>query len=316
MTAAFMSISLFIWAVGLMITYPKSNVMRRLGLVSNVYDKPKPGEENSLKQPEKLEHVNRQDQIKSFFESYLSDLEEELSKTDLLLRPKEYMMMVAIFSFILGGISLAATHSLLVGILGLIFAMVGSKLFLRLKKIQRLNKMNQQLVDTVNLISNGLKAGYSFLQAAEMVTKDGRPPISMEFKKMIRQMSMGMPTEDALKKLGERMESPDMDLVITAILIQRQVGGNLAEVLDKISDTIQGRIKLKGEIKTKTSQGKMSGVILVLLTPGIAVMISLINPEFIGALFTEPLGWVMIGISLFLQIIGIMAIKKIVNIEV
>jgi tight adherence protein B len=149
-----------------------------------------------------------------------------------------------------------------------------------------------------------------------MVAKDMRPPMSLEFKKMIRQINLGMSVEEALRSLSERIESQDMDLVVTAILIQRQIGGNLAEILDKISDTINGRIKLKRDISTKTAQGRLSGLVLILFVPGLALMIYMMNPKFFNILVTNPIGWALIIITVLLQFIGIYSISKIIKIEV
>lgn len=188
--------------------------------------------------------------------------------------------------------------------------------FLQIKSKQRTKAFNDQLGDTLILIANALRTGYSFLQAVEMVAREMLPPISTEFGRMLQEMNLGVPTEAAMTNMARRVDSDDLELVITAVLIQRQVGGNLAEVLDSIAGTIRERIRIKGEIKTLTAQGRMSGVIVSLLPVALLAALKLINPGYIDLLFTNQAGQVMLGAALFGQLLGIVAIQKIVNIEI
>jgi len=139
--------------------------------------------------------------------------------------------------------------------------------------------------------------------------------MSREFGRMLRQINMGLPLEDALNELLDRVKSPDLELVVTAILIQRQVGGNLSEVLDNISHTIRERVVLKNQVKVLTSQGRLSGIIISLLAPALAFIIYLMNPEFMVVLVKEPIGIIMLIVAVFLQIIGVVFIRRIVDID-
>jgi tight adherence protein B len=188
-------------------------------------------------------------------------------------------------------------------------------LTLRIKAARRVRQFNDQLADALVLVSNSLRTGYSFLQAIELVSREMAPPIGVEFARLLKEMSLGVTTEEALANLGERVASDDLELVITAVLIQRQVGGNLAEVLDNIAGTIRERIKLKGEVRTLTAQGRISGLIIGALPFALAALLYVINPQYMMALFTHPLGIAMVVYALVSMAIGMMAVWKIVNIE-
>jgi tight adherence protein B len=154
------------------------------------------------------------------------------------------------------------------------------------------------------------------MQAVDVASKELPPPISLEFKQLLKEVNLGVNAETALESLSGRVQSEDMRLVMLAVLIQRQIGGNLSEILDNISDTIRARIKLKGEISVLTAQGKISGLIICLLPIALGFALFVINPNYIIVLFTEPLGMMMLGASVIMQLIGIFFIRKIIRIEV
>ena len=183
------------------------------------------------------------------------------------------------------------------------------------RRQRKVRRFDNQIVDMLTLISNGLKAGFSLLQTIGIVAQDMQPPMSREFGRMLRQINMGLPLEDALNELLDRVKNPDLELVVTAILIQRQVGGNLSEVLDNISYTIRERVVLKNQVKVLTSQGRLSGIIISLLAPALAFIIYLMNPEFMVVLVKEPIGIIMLIVAVFLQIIGVVFIRRIVDID-
>jgi tight adherence protein B len=189
---------------------------------------------------------------------------------------------------------------------------------------RRMRAFENQLSDTLNLWVNALRSGYSVLQAMEAIATELPPPVSVEFERVVQEVRLGLGVPEALRNMLRRVPSDDLDLVITAVNIQREVGGNLAEVLDTISFTIRERVRIKGEIRTLTAQGRLSGWIISLLPIALALVLLLINAEYIGQLFVRadpmifsiPCGWIVIGIGLIMMIIGIIIIQKIVDIEV
>ena len=181
---------------------------------------------------------------------------------------------------------------------------------------KRKNSFTEQLGDCLITIANALRAGYSFQQAMDVIAKEMESPIGQEFSRASTDIRMGMPVENALLQMDKRIGSTDFSLVITAVLIQREVGGNLAQILDTISDTIMERIRMKREINALTAQGRLSAIILVLLPIGMGFFTYTVNPEKMQLLFTEPTGQMAIAASIVMDIIGFLIIRRIVDIEI
>ena len=166
------------------------------------------------------------------------------------------------------------------------------------------------------LIANSLRSGSSFLQAIEMVVRETQPPISTEFERVIREVNLGLPFEQALANLVRRVRSDDLELMTTAISIQHQVGGNLAEILDSIAFTIRERVRIKGEIKTLTAQQRMSGYVVGFLPIGLVGILMVIAPKFMDPMFQKPpealglpLGVIILGIGGLMMVIGFVLIR-------
>ncbi len=244
----------------------------------------------------------------------------QLAKADVPLKANEFVAIQ--FLAIMAGliVGMLAFKSIFVGI---IFGLCGyfiPFIWVAILKRQRVSEFNDQILDTLVMLANGLKAGYSFLQAMEMVSRESLPPMSTELRRVLKENGLGINLEESLIAMNERLESEDWDLVTTVVLIQRQVGGNLAEILDKIGYTIRQRMKIKGDIQTKTAQAKVSGALVGVLPLGIGFMIYLINPVFIMRLFTFRKGafrgWFVVVFGVIWEIIGMYIIMKIVDIEV
>jgi tight adherence protein B len=191
-----------------------------------------------------------------------------------------------------------------------------SGLFLRLRQRKRTRAFNNQLGDTLTLMSNALKAGHSFAQALSSVAKNANPPISEEFARATREIALGITVDDAMNHMVERNKSEDFDLMVTAVQIQRVVGGNLAEILDSIAFTIRERVRIQGEIRTLTAQARASGLIITLLPFFLIGALTFISPGYFNVMFSDPLGHIMLGIAAFSIAIGTALIQKIVRIEV
>ena len=188
-------------------------------------------------------------------------------------------------------------------------------LILNLRIAQRLRKFHDQLPDTLQLISGSLKAGYSFNQALSMVVEETMPPTSDEFRRVLSEIRMGLQEYEALENMAKRIGSEHFDWVVMSANIQREVGGNLAEVMEIIANTIRERDTALRQIKALTSEGRLSAYILIGLPILLAVVLSLLNREYISLLFTSIIGLVMVGIAIILMIIGIIWILKIIRIE-
>ncbi len=248
--------------------------------------------------------------------TYAKQMQIELIKANIPLKGGEFFLLNLLLMLGLGLLLILVSRNVIFSWVGVIIGFMVPRIFVKRMKLKRIQKFNAQIGDALVVMSNSLRAGFSFLQATEMVSREMPPPISEEFGRTLREMNLGTPTEEALFNLTTRIESEDLDLVVTAVLIQRQVGGNLAEILDGISHTIRERIRIKGEIKTLTAQGRVSGIIVGILPVVIGLVLAVINPSYIGVLFTNPIGWAMLTAGAISQTIGIALIKKVVDIKV
>lgn len=243
-------------------------------------------------------------------------LDNELAKADIPLKGQEFLGLTLIL--VVGG-GLFFTIVSANPLAGLLAMAIGGYLpyfFLKMALAKRLARFNGQIGDALVVMANSLRSGFSFLQAMDMVRREMPNPISKEFGIALQEMNWGTPIEEALTNMTARLNSEDLELVVTAVLIQRQVGGNLAEVLDNIANTIRERIRIKGEIKTLTAQGKISGLVIGLLPIFLTVILFFLNPSFISLLFTTKIGLAMVFMATVSQVIGLSIIRKIVNIEV
>lgn len=244
-------------------------------------------------------------------------LEHRMLRAGLPLRSGEFLTLCGAAAVLTGCLFLlAGGGTVLPGVFGGLIGLFFPFLLVRIKTTRRMRAFNSQLGDALILIANSLRTGYSFMQAVDMVAQEMRPPISTEFGRVVKEMNLGVPVENALGNLSKRIDSEDLDLVLTSVLIQRQVGGNLSEVLDNIARTIRERVRIRGEIRTMTAQGRISGIIISLLPIALGLVIYTMNPGYVRVLFVHPIGQLMLGVAAAGQIIGILVIRRIVDIEV
>ncbi len=244
----------------------------------------------------------------------------DLARADLKLKPSEYLALYVIAIIGVGGLAWLIGGRVFISLL--IGAGIGALipgLYVRSAKSKRLVKFNEQLPDMLNLVVNGLRAGYSTLQAMEAVSKELPPPICDEFRRVVQEMQLGIPMEKALDNLLRRIPSEDLDFVVTAINVQREVGGNLAEIMDVISYTIRERVRIKGEIRALTSQATYSGRALALLPVGLVCILWFLNRDYIMTFFAPGnalCGGIALGAAALLIIIGYFVMSRIANVEV
>jgi len=226
-------------------------------------------------------------------------------------------VVIAIFGAILAGavtmlLTMNMGNAFLVGFV----ALFGEWMYVEFRIKHRRETFTNQLGDCLTMVANAMRAGFSFLQAMELVSKEMEPPISEEFAKVIREMNIGSRMEQALENMDKRVGSPDFSLMVTAVLIQRQVGGSLATILDTISSTINERIRMRNEVMALTAQGRASGWILAALPIALGGLLSFVNPGYLQPLFDDPIGRMAIAGALVLEFVGFFAIQRIVDIEV
>lgn len=243
----------------------------------------------------------------------------QLDRAGLPLRVGEYYIMrwgVALLFLLVPFVFGIAIFNALLG-LGL--AVVGYMLpamWLSGRTKKRTDKINAQLVDMLGLVSNSLKSGYGLTQSFEFAAKQMHAPLAIELKRMLRDANLGMAAEDAMNALGARIDSKDLDMVLTAINIQRAVGGNLSEILDNVAFTMRERERIRGEISTLTAQQKMTGIVIGGLPVFIFIIFMVMNPDYMSLLFTDFTGRLLLIGSIGLEVLGYFTIKKIMAIEV
>jgi len=181
---------------------------------------------------------------------------------------------------------------------------------------KKTRNFNNQLSDVLLVIANSLKAGFSLFQAMEMASQEMPDPIASELKITLKEITYGESTESAFLNLTRRIRSKDLELMVTAILIQRQIGGNLAEILLGIHETIQERLTLMGEVRSLTAQGRISGYVIAFVPFAIGIIVSVLQPDYLNVLFSNRIGISFVIAGLFLQLLGFMTINKIVKIKV
>jgi tight adherence protein B len=258
-----------------------------------------------------------------------ANMARELARADLQLRPSEYLALrvaavvgAPLVTFVVGKAFLPGLDNGLALLVATVLGWWVPRFWVNRRKSKRLQKFNDHLADTITLIANALRAGASFLQAIELVVRETQPPMSTEFNRVIREVNLGLPFEQALANMVRRVRSDDLELMTTAITIQHQVGGNLAEILDSIAFTIRERIRIIGEIRVLTAQQRMSGYVVAGLPIGLIAILAVIAPGFMQPMFGPPdvlgipLGVIMLAFGAVMMLIGFLAIRKIVDIEV
>jgi len=274
------------------------------------------GDESSEKRTSPIrEYISRIGEGTNLYNS----ISQQLASADIKLRPGEYITAMVLFAVLGGVLGLVMGRS---AIFAIGIAAVGAFLpsvYVKRSRSKRLKEFNNQLSDMLNLMVNGLRAGYSTLMAMEAVSKELAPPIADEFRRVVQEIQLGIPMEDALEHLLRRIHSDDLDMVITAINVQREVGGNLAEIFDGISHTIRERIRIRGEIQALTAMGRATAWVISLMPVALVGTLFLINRPYIMQFFnpgTRGCGIPMLIIVVIMVTAGITVVQKIVNIDI
>jgi tight adherence protein B len=255
----------------------------------------------------------------------------DMARADLKLTIAEYFALIVISMVGVAALAWLIYGGFILPLVGLVAGFFIPRMYVKFRQGRRLKKFNDQLGDGITLMANGLRAGYSLLQAMDAVAREMPTPISQEFRRVVREIGLGVENERAFNNLLRRVPSDDLDLMVTAINVQQEVGGNLAEILEIIGYVIRERVRIKGEIKVLTAQAQISGYVISFLPIILGFILYAMNPEYIGrmiysceargitdpeALCSQPCGWVLVGIGLFGIAIGFFAMQKITDIEV
>jgi tight adherence protein B len=252
--------------------------------------------------------------------AWTKEMATRLEAADIRLTVSEFVGVRIFFALLL---AMAAVITLGSGPVGVLVALIAAYLggaipniYVGHNRSKRLNKLNAQLPDSLSMIANSLKAGFGLMQALDLASRELTHPIATELRRALHDVNVGLSTEEALTSMATRSGSDDLDIVITAMLVQQSTGGNLAEILENVEHTMRERIRIRGEIKTLTTQQTFTGFIIGGLPIALAGIISVINPDYMKPLITEPIGNVMLGGAIVLEFFGFMVIKRILAIEV
>ena len=247
--------------------------------------------------------------------SFTAQVQSRLVAAGIPLKGEEYItislgliILVPLFTYLISA-------NFWLAVIMFILTLILQGIYINIKKARRLQTFEAHLADSVVMMANALRGGFGFQQAMETVVKEMPPPIATEFDWCLREMNLGFSQEEALLHLGERVKSEDLDMVISGIIIQKQVGGNLAQILDNIGDTMRDRARIKKQVRALTAQGKLSGLIIGLLPVALLAIMLVLNPEHVYFLFKDQRGLVMLGAAVVMEIIGAFFINRIIDIE-
>lgn len=294
------------------ITENSRNVKRREDYIVGKKKEEKKVAKTEQQKNNKKQSVNNN---KSIFTKINKILAEELEKSDISRKPEDFIIIWIIITFVPGLLFILIFKNQLIAPMLMIIGAVAPILYMKNKQKKRRDMFESQLSDALMIASNCLKSGLTFNQAMDTISNECDDPIKSEFKRTVNEITFGSSQDDALEAMAERVKSEDFNLVVSAVSVQRQTGGNLSEILDMIAGTIRERYKIKGEIKTMTGQGRVSGIIIGVLPIVLLLVMSLINKDLIMTLFTTMIGKILLVISICLETIGAIIINKIVTIK-
>lgn len=247
---------------------------------------------------------------------HLSDIETILRQGGVTWTLQTYILLMTGCALAFGLAALTLTHQALTS---LVVAVIGGTLpylYARRQRSKRLDAFESRLPETIDLLGRAIRAGHPMSAGIKMVADESLPPIGEEFLRVFEEQRYGLPFEDSLLAMAERVPLVDVRILITAIVVQRQVGGNLAEILDSLSYTIRARFMIRRQLRTHTAQGRLSGYVLGALPLVVGLGLFMVNPTYIGELFTDPLGKFLVGVGLVFQLAGFFWIRHIVNIQI
>ncbi|GAB3567938.1 hypothetical protein GCM10027405_29110 [Arthrobacter alkaliphilus] len=239
---------------------------------------------------------------------------DSLEQAGLKMRQSDFILLVACTAVTVGGVGFVLS-GLFLGILGLLITPFLAVLFLKFKTSRRRRKFEEQLGDTLLMLSGGLRAGHSLLRAVDAVAKEAEAPTSEEFARLVNESALGRDLKDSMLDAARRLRSEDFDWTAQAIEIHREVGGDLAEVLDHVGETVRERAQIKGQVQSLSAEGKLSAYILVALPIGMFLYLTVASPNYVGTLYTSPLGWLMVVAGVVLLVAGSFWLSRVVKIK-
>ncbi len=243
-------------------------------------------------------------------------LQEMLSQGDVDVRAGNFLIFCVLASVVFGVIFMIAGGSVLFGWAGLVLGFFIPYAYAAHRRAKRFQRFEEKFPEAIDTLARAVRAGHAFTTALEMIANEISEPVAGEFRQLFEEQKFGLPVRDALLNLADRIPLVDVKFFVTAVMLQRETGGNLAEILDNLSYVIRERFKILRQVRVHTAQGRLTMVLLMALPPTIVVVMLTLNPGFIRPLFTDPLGHVLIVAGIVLQTVGYFFIRRIIRIQV
>lgn len=248
--------------------------------------------------------------------TFSKSTEKLLAESGSMLRPEEYFVLRILISIGAVVFSLLTGLNILIGIGLCVVGFMYPHFYLKTKRKKRLYALSFQLIETLGIMANSLRAGFSFMQAMQLAGKETPDPLGPELERVVREVGLGVPIEEVFESMLMRLPNKELEVVIRAILAQRRSGGNLAELLETMEETIRGRIRVLEELRTLTSQGRISSWVITLVPVGLGLYLNFASGDYFSPMLEHPLGWLMLSLAAVSVVIGWLVIRKINNIEV
>lgn len=269
-----------------------------------------------LVKSEKKKNKKRRESQNSFFIKFASNLYRQLQSADIKMRPEEFLLIWILVAAIPGFIVILIVPNMTALAIGLVVVgAVAPFVLLKMKQKKRVKEFDVQLSDALMIACSSLRSGLSFTQAMEAIAKDMADPVASEFRTVLSEMSMGTPMDEALERLNRRIDSQYLPLMVSAVLIQRQTGGNLSSILESIANAIKEKMKLKQELKSSTASGRSTGLLVGSMPFILCGLFFLVNRPFIMPLFTTSTGHKFLIVACVLEGLCAIAVKKITNVK-
>jgi tight adherence protein B len=275
----------------------------------------KPSEELALLRDELLSEIPALNRLLAR-SNRITDLQRYLSQADMKMRAGKFVLIAACTSIMAGTLLFAFTRIVMFALMAAAFGALLPYAYVSWRRSRRFRAFETKFPEAIDLLARATRAGHTFGTALELIASELNEPIAGEFRKLFEEQNFGMPIKDALLNLAERMPLIDVKFFATTIMLQRETGGNLAEILDKLSYVIRERFKILRQLRVYTAQGRLTMAILMALPPGLLLMLLFINPDFLRPLFHDPIGHGFIAAAVILQTTGFFIIRKIINIKV
>ncbi|MCU1298143.1 MAG: hypothetical protein JWO91_2421 [Acidobacteriaceae bacterium] len=321
--AAFFLVAVLVFAIGSLLDQRSAQarlIRERLATVEKSAERA-PSEELALLRDEMLSKIPALDNLLRR-SAQVSSLQTLLAQADLGIRAGNILILCVVSGVIFGTVAVVVTASMpareatFTRVLGLVVGTILPYWYASYRRNKRFQRFEELFPEAIDTLARAVRAGHAFTTALELIANEISEPIATEFRKLFEEQKFGLPVRDALLNLTERMPLVDVKFFVTAVMLQRETGGNLAEILDNLSYVIRERFKILRQVRVYTAQGRLTMLLLMALPPIIVVIMLVMNPAFISPLFSDPLGHTFLVIGITLQTIGYFVIRKIIQIQV